>query len=235
MRKHFRGLATAGRGAAMVRVLVVSHLRFYREGVSDGLSATGRFDSVAASPDAAAASSPPDVVVYDVTDADGLAGVRGLAAHWPGVRVVALGVEQGLEVVPWAEAGAQGFVGRDASMDALGRVVDAAAEGELLCTPGVAAALCRRLAALAQLTRDRPEAGLTFREREIARLMEQGLTNKEIAARLCIQSATVKNHVHSILAKLGARRRGEAAARMRVTHPGLVGASRRDAPAQDAI
>ena len=52
--------------------------------------------------------------------------------------------------------------------------------------------------------------------------METGLTNKEIAARLCIQSATVKNHVHSILAKLGARRRGEAASRIRAHYPELL-------------
>lgn len=220
----------------MVKVLCVSPLRIYREGVAEGLRATGRFEAFAAAPQDAWASPQPDVVLYDVGAADGLAAVRSIVAHWADARVVILGVEQGLEVVPWAEAGASGFVGGDASLDALGRVVDAAAQGELLCSPSVAAALCRRLAALAQLNRDRPDAGLTLREQEIARLMEQGLTNKEIAARLCIQAATVKNHVHNILRKLGARRRGEAAARLRLSHPGLSGRHPQDsAPAALSI
>jgi DNA-binding NarL/FixJ family response regulator len=194
--------------------------------VAEGLSATGRFEAIAVEPEGAIGLSRPDVVVYDVGGADRLDAVRALVAHWTGVRVVVLGVEQGLEVVPWAEAGALGFVGRDASMAALCGVVDAATQGELMCSPGAAAAICQRLASLAQQSRgDLPLAALTPREREVARLMEQGFTNKEIAGRLCIQAATVKNHVHSILEKLGARRRGEAAARMRLIQPGLFDAS----------
>ena len=101
-------------------------------------------------------------------------------------------------------------------------VVEEAAAGRLLCSPAIAGALRDRLAALAAAERLRATSGLTRREREIAPLVEQGLTNKEIAARLCIEPTTVKNHVHSILGKLGARRRGEAAARMRAQHPGLL-------------
>ncbi|WP_328520474.1 response regulator transcription factor [Kribbella sp. NBC_00359] len=56
---------------------------------------------------------------------------------------------------------------------------------------------------------------LTAREREILGLIDDGLSNKEIAGRLCIELSTVKNHVHNILAKLGARRRTEAAAKAR--------------------
>jgi DNA-binding NarL/FixJ family response regulator len=212
----------------MISVLVVSPVRIYRDGVADGLRATGRFEAAATTTTAAAAEAAarrPDVAVFDVATADGLIGVRAILSAVPSMRVVVLGVEQSEEdVIPWAEAGASGFVGRDASLVALARILDAAARGELLCSPSVAAALCDRLASLAELTGIPATAGLTRRERDIARLMETGLTNKEIAARLCIQSATVKNHVHSILAKLGARRRGEAASRIRALYPELLAA-----------
>ncbi len=68
---------------------------------------------------------------------------------------------------------------------------------------------------------------LTPREVEIAGLLDDGLTNKEIARRLYIEVATVKNHVHNILEKLGARSRGEAASKIRRMHrPGPFRASR---------
>ena len=59
------------------------------------------------------------------------------------------------------------------------------------------------------------DADLTRRERQIVGLIDQGLSNKEIASRLCIELPTVKNHVHNILEKLHVRRRGEAVARIR--------------------
>jgi DNA-binding NarL/FixJ family response regulator len=94
--------------------------------------------------------------------------------------------------------------------------------GEFLCSPGTAATLLRRVAALAaeRHTADNG-ARLTPREQQVVRLIDEGLSNKEIARRLSIEVRTVKNHVHSILEKLQVRRRGEAAARMRA-----VGASR---------
>jgi DNA-binding NarL/FixJ family response regulator len=60
-----------------------------------------------------------------------------------------------------------------------------------------------------------PVTALTVREREIARLVEDGLSNKQIAGRLGIEVATVKNHVHNLLEKLQVHRRGEAVARLR--------------------
>ena len=91
---------------------------------------------------------------------------------------------------------------------------------ELPCSPGVAGALLRRVAALA--AERRGECGLerlTAREVEVLRLIERGLANREIAAQLCIELRTVKNHVHRILEKLGVDRRGQAAALMRAGVP----------------
>ena len=83
-----------------------------------------------------------------------------------------------------------------------------------MCSPKLAAVL------LAHAGHDhRPAAGaLTAREREIAELIEQGLSNKEIAEQLEIGLPTVKNHVHNILTKLKATRRGQAAAMLRDEH-----------------
>jgi DNA-binding NarL/FixJ family response regulator len=86
---------------------------------------------------------------------------------------------------------------------------------ELVCSPRIAGMLFRRIAANGSERSHGPDNGaLTRREYEIVSLMTEGLSNKEIARQLRIQIATVKNHIHSILAKLHVRRRGEVAARM---------------------
>jgi DNA-binding NarL/FixJ family response regulator len=72
----------------------------------------------------------------------------------------------------------------------------------------------RRVAVLSAAVAAEPLVGLTDREEEVALLLQAGLSNKEIAQRLSIEVATVKNHVHSILGKLNVRRRGEAVAVM---------------------
>lgn len=220
------GRAVDGSQQDAAAVVVVSPARIYREGIAEGLSATGRFRPVAVAPaqaNALVSSCRPAVVVFDISSESGLEAVRALVGLAPTAPVVVLGLEDAdRDIVSWAEAGASGFVGRDAPLSVLERVVTAASAGELLCSPAAAAALCRRLATLARLDATN-EAVLTRREAQIARLMEQGLTNKEIASALFIESATVKNHVHNILGKLGARRRAEAAAQIRRLHPELVG------------
>jgi DNA-binding NarL/FixJ family response regulator len=209
---------------SVITVLVASDVRIYREGVAEALTAVAGIEAmstVTAEALATVAAAPPDVVVCDVAAEGGMAIVRALS-RCP-TRVVVLGVDQlQEEVVPWAEAGASGFVGRDASLVGLAAAVEDAARGELSCSPSIARALCDRVAALATAARPADADALTRRERDILALVEVGLTNKEIAARLCIESATVKNHVHSILTKLGVRRRGDAAARLRTLYPELT-------------
>jgi DNA-binding NarL/FixJ family response regulator len=84
------------------------------------------------------------------------------------------------------------------------------------CSPRVAAVVIRRVAKMASLRPvDGKSANLTRREWEIATFIDRGLSNKEIAAQLGIETATVKNHVHSLLEKLQVRRRGEVSAVLR--------------------
>ena len=120
------------------------------------------------------------------------------------------------DVVTCAEAGIAAYVPYEASIADLLATLARVRAGELACPPRIAAGLFRRLAVRAiEQNVAAVSAGLTQREEEILALIDQGLSNQEIAGRLEIEVSTVKNHVHHILGKLAVRRRGEAAARVR--------------------
>jgi DNA-binding NarL/FixJ family response regulator len=97
-------------------------------------------------------------------------------------------------------------------MDDVLEAIQAAARGEVRCSPRVAGFLFRHIASLAkeQSPSPTPTSALTARESQILELLRQGMTNKMISRRLGIELPTVKNHVHSVLAKLGVHRRAEA-------------------------
>jgi two-component system nitrate/nitrite response regulator NarL len=163
------------------------------------------------------AAARPDVVLLDVGTPGGLDMLLAFRQALPDLKIVAIAVadiEQ--EVVACAEAGVSGFVSRNGSIQDLVTAVHCAVRNELVCSPRIAALLFSRVAAISsERNRGRDNNALTRREHEIVSLMTQGLSNKEIARQLCIQNATVKNHIHSILGKLQVRRRGEVAARIR--------------------
>jgi len=180
----------------------------------------GRFATVAAAcctDDAVAllSSNQPDVVLLDIAMPDSFAAAEVIGRIAPRASLVALGVPHETDdVVRCAEAGIAAYVPRDASLEELLEAVDHARRGELRCSPKVAAGLLRRVAARAA-QQEVPSLTLTAREREIVRLIDDGLSNKDIARRLGIEVATVKNHVHNALKKLRVRRRAEAAVRLR--------------------
>ena len=115
------------------------------------------------------------------------------------------------EIIVCAQAGMSGFLSRDASLDDVIEMIASVVRNELVCSPAVAAQLFRRLAARPPEHQAGALAGLTTREREVLALIRDGLANKEIASRLCIAEATVKNHVHNLLDKLQVKRRLQAA------------------------
>jgi two-component system nitrate/nitrite response regulator NarL len=207
-----------------LRVLVVDDLRIYRDHLIARLAAQPFVGAAAGAADAEGAAGllaggDFGVVLVSLTTRGGLEICRAAAGR--GARVIALGVTADEdEAVACAEAGVAGYVLRHDTDDALLGVVAAVGRGEISCPPPVAAALMRRMGRGGDA---RPSAGpgrLTAREREILGLIDQGMSNKEIADRLFIEVRTVKNHVHNLLEKLSVRRRGEAAAVLRGTHHG---------------
>src|SRR4029079_10643624 len=108
------------------------------------------------------------------------------------------------------------------------QVIERAVRGETLCSPRLAGELVRKLASLARDRVVEPARGqLTRREREVVALIEEDCSNKEIAVRLGIEVATVKNHVHNLLDKLGVSRRAEITRVLQVSRTGRVGSMTR--------
>jgi DNA-binding NarL/FixJ family response regulator len=143
-----------------------------------------------------------------------------LVAAIPEVKVVAFAVpETESDIIACAEAGVAACVTREASFGELVATIERVGSGESLCSPQVAAVLLRRVATLAAARSVEPASALTGREREILDLIDEGLSNKQIAQRLCIELPTVKNHVHNLLEKLDVQSRYEAAALMRNNPP----------------
>jgi two-component system nitrate/nitrite response regulator NarL len=209
-----------------IKILVAADVRFYRDGLAqqlageDGVAVVG--SAVSGQETVAQARDlEPDIVLLDVAMPDALATVRTLCRTTCCSRIVGLAVpETEQDVIAYAEAGMHGYVSQGASFNDLVATVRSVASGELLCSPRVAAVLRRRVAALAAAHRlDAPLGHLTLREFEIVQLLDEGLSNKEIARHLCIEVSTVKNHVHHILDKLRVHRRGQAAARVRTRLP----------------
>jgi DNA-binding NarL/FixJ family response regulator len=205
------------------RVIIASDVLLYREGLAASLARDGRLEVAAAVSGAealdAVARFAPGAVLVDASSGEGLAVARLLHASCPSVRLVGFGISGGgAGVLACAEAGLAAFVDRDGTVDALVAAVLGALRGELACSPQMAAMMCDRLASLAGARSDSAEP-LTRREREVAALIAEGLSNKEIAIDLRIGPATVKNHVHNILDKLNVRRRAAIVARLRESSP----------------
>jgi DNA-binding NarL/FixJ family response regulator len=141
-----------------------------------------------------------------------------IAERYPSVKVLAFGLaESKPRVLEYVEAGADGYVARDDSVEDLLRRIRAAHRDKAVVAPEIAAALMSRVSKYAQLFSEvqsglHEDADLTPREREILELIGEGLTNQEISDRLVIEVGTVKNHVHSILQKLDVSSREDAAA-----------------------
>src|SRR5947208_1585559 len=162
----------------------------------------------------------PDIVLVDYATPEAVRIVAEIRRRAPNVRVVAITLgETETEVIQLAEAGVAGYVLPDGSLDDLTIAVESAVRGELYCPPRVAFTLLRRVGAIA-LGKDRnkkeegeehsPIHALTDRERQILQLVDQNMSNKQIARQLGIEVATAKNHVHNILQKLHVHRRIDA-------------------------
>lgn len=201
-----------------MKVLVVAEIRLYRDGVAEALRQLPDVEhaTTAACGAAAVASARRvacDAVVLDMAIASNTETAAALMTSCPGIRVLALGVQDdGPDVVACAEAGVSGYVSRDASFEELVDALRSAVRGEVSCSGKVAAGLIRHIALQARTVHRLDGTDqLTRREREVLRLLRTDMSNKEIARALGLQLSTVKNHVHSVLTKLGAATRRDIA------------------------
>ena len=205
---------------------VVSDVRLYRDGLAEGLARRAGLAVVWTAGDARsavahAADGSATAVVLDLSTHESLGLARAMRQVAPALAIVAFASHDlDREIIECAEAGIGGLVSCDGSLDDLAVALTRAAHGEMSCSPRAAAVLMRRVAAVAASVAVAPAPSgvddtLTLRERSILELLDAGLSNKEIAARLHIQVATVKNHVHNVLEKLRVASRSEAAAKHR--------------------
>lgn len=163
------------------------------------------------------ADSEIHAVLMDVTQGVDLWDVRAIAAEWPQVALIAIGLkEQRQEVIDCGRAGYSGYVSREASLDELSQTLHEIVAGRQECPPEITSGLLRALfrSDPYKVEFDR-EQELTRRESEVLELLGGGFSNKEIADKLCLSVATVKHHVHHVLEKLNLERRAQAMRRVR--------------------
>jgi len=210
-----------------VRVLVVDDQTLFREALTALLQVRDEVEVVGDAADGLqalglVAELRPDVVLMDLRMPvlDGVATTLRLRAEHPEVQVLVLTTFDGDdEVFPALRAGAVGYLLKDASGPRLLEAVLAAARGQSVLQPSVAAKVLARMNQLPDIPagpRRQPLLDpLTDRELEVLRAVADGLSNKEAAGRLYLSEGTVKNHVTNVLAKLGVRDRTQAALRAR--------------------
>lgn len=210
----------------MIRLLLVDDQRLMRDGLRILLELESDFEVIGEAEDGAQALESyqqfsPDVVLMDIRMPvmDGVEATRRLRESDPNAKVIILTTFDDNEYIfEGLRAGALGYLLKDVSGDELADAIRKVAAGGSMIEPSVARKVIAEFARLAPAT---PEAvedliePLSEREIEILKLVSQGLTNKEIAAKLYLAEGTVKNYVTSILQKIGARDRTQAAIRAR--------------------
>ncbi|MEV0070064.1 response regulator transcription factor [Amycolatopsis sp. NPDC050768] len=142
----------------------------------------------------------PDVVLMDLRmpGLDGVGAIRGILKETPKRRIVVLTTyETDADILRAVEAGAAGYLLKDASRAELAGAIRAAARGETVLAPSVAGKLVNRV------RNPEPASPLSAREVEVLRLVAKGLTNAEIGRSLHIGEATVKTHLLRVFGKLG--------------------------------
>ncbi|UJP09864.1 response regulator transcription factor [Microbacterium sp. KUDC0406] len=209
-----------------IRVVVADDQDIVRDGLVTVLGLIDDFEVVAEAADGeqavrAVGMHRPDVVLMDLRmpGTDGISATARIAAEFPATRVLVLTTFDDDESITLAlQAGARGYLTKDAGRAQLASAIRALADGQQVLGDSVGRRLIERLSSgpadpLAALRTRFPE--LTRREAEVAMLVAADATNGEIAQRLYISPTTVKSHINALFAKLGVKTRAEAVAVLR--------------------
>jgi DNA-binding NarL/FixJ family response regulator len=199
--------------APPIRVLLCDDHAVVREGLARLLESTDGIDVVGSAADgeegvAAAVALRPDVILMDLAmpNVDGVTATRRIATEAPDAQVVVLtSFSDNTRIHEALDAGARGYLLKDAEASEVVRAIQAAARGEAPLDPRVARAVLARGTTPAALS------GMTAREREVLGLLGTGLPNKAIARQLGISEATVKAHLTRIFRQIGVSDRTQAA------------------------
>lgn len=200
-------------GRRLVRLLIADDHPVVRDGLSGMFAADPGFEVLGEAGDGGAAvrlaeTLRPDVILMDLRmpGMDGVTAITELARRGVTARVLVLTTyDTDAYVLPAIEAGATGYLLKDAPRAELLRAVLAAADGQAVLAPSVASRLMTQVRA--------PDAGpLSGRELEVLELVASGNNNREAAARLFITEATIKSHLLNIYTKLGVSDRAAAVA-----------------------
>jgi len=200
--------------AAKIRVMIVDDHELVRGGLENILRLFDDIELVAQAASGAAAvwscgETNPDVVLMDLVmpGMDGIAATERILREHPRTKVLALTSFSDETLIEGAlRAGAIGYLLKNITGGQLADAIRAAHAGRSTLAPEAAEALIHVVS-----TPDAPGADLTRRERQVLALMAEGLSNVDIADRLVISRSTAKTHVSSVIAKLGASSRTEAA------------------------
>ena len=227
-------MSDPGGERAPIRLLIADDHPVVRDGLSNMFARDPEFEVLGEAADGSEAvrlaqALQPDVILMDLRmpRMDGLTAISELARRGVPARVLVLTTyDTDSHVLPAIEAGATGYLLKDAPRDDLLRAVRAAAHGEAVLSPSVAARLMSQFRSPGL---GAPAPGpLSQRELEVLELVAAGSTNREAAARLFISEATIKSHLLNIYGKLGVSDRaaavGEAYNRGLLT-PGSAGRS----------
>lgn len=202
-----------------IRIMIVDDHPIVREGLVSVLKRDDDFEIIGEAPDGRTAvkravSLKPDLILMDLRmpEMGGVEAMKEIRAAAPGIKFLVLTTYDTDEhIVGALEAGASGYLLKDAPRDDLFNAIRTVARGDALLQPRVAARLLQHMAGQTQRGGvSDGEEELSPREIEVLQLVARGYANKEIAARLTITEATVKTHLAHIFQKLGVNDRTEA-------------------------
>ncbi|MEZ4411788.1 MAG: response regulator transcription factor [Gemmatimonadales bacterium] len=222
-RKPAKKAAAATPTRSPISIVLIDDNRLMREGLTAMIHRQPGFRVLAASADVEEAlakvrEEQPDIVLLDfgLADHDSIGLTATVRADVPSARVIVMGLLPLQEhVADYVHAGASGFIMLNASFDEFFETIRAVADGAEVLPAALTSSL------FSQIVRNAPlenralaleSVRLTLREQEIVALLGEGLSNKEIAARMGVAVHTVKSHVHNVLEKLALNSRLEVAA-----------------------